>query len=57
MMNLKGDNIMKEKLKLRTWVKVVIVYIIIESLLIGFLLVANKRVEDLDHVPEVMLNE
>ena len=48
---------MKEKLKLRTWVKVVIVYIIIESLLIGFLLVANKRVEDLDNVPEVMLNE
>ena len=48
---------MKEKLKLKIWVKVVIVYIIIESLLIGFLLFANKRVEDLDHVPEVMLNE
>lgn len=48
---------MKEKLKLRTWVKVVIVYIVIESLLLGFLLLANKRVVDLDHVPEVMLNE
>ena len=48
---------MNEKIKLRICVKVVIVYVVIESLFIGFLLLANKRVEDLDHAPEVMLNE
>ena len=40
---------MKEKLKLRGWVKTTIVIILLYLIFISYLLIASNRIEDLDN--------